>query len=120
MPPADSSACGIWTVSARTESGEGEDVGETGDVEDFLDGRLRICDLHRLARHLLLGGQEDAKTGRRDVVDLREIKDELSLYNACEAVLDKGLQRIFVSLGSKGCLYMDQEGRMLRRQLRPP
>lgn len=49
----------------------------------------------------------------------RKIEDELSLYNACEAVLNQGLQRIFVSLGSRGCLYMDQEGRMLRRQLRP-
>ena len=49
----------------------------------------------------------------------QEIKDELSLYNACEKVLDKGLRRIFVSLGTEGCLYMDQEGRMLRRKLRP-
>ena len=49
----------------------------------------------------------------------QEIRDELSLYNACEAVLNKGLHRIFVSLGSRGCLYMDQEGAMLRRQLKP-
>ena len=49
----------------------------------------------------------------------QEIKDELSLYNACEAVLNKGLHRIFVSLGTEGCLYMDQEGRMLRRKLKP-
>lgn len=49
----------------------------------------------------------------------QEIKDELSLYNACETVLNKGLHRIFVSLGTEGCLYMDQEGRMLRRKLKP-
>ena len=49
----------------------------------------------------------------------QEIKDELSLYNACEVVLNKGLHRIFVSLGTEGCLYMDQEGRMLRRKLKP-
>ena len=49
----------------------------------------------------------------------QEIKDELSLYNACETVLNKGLHRIFVSLGTEGCLYMDQEGHMLRRKLKP-
>ena len=39
--------------------------------------------------------------------------------NRCETVLNKGWHRIFVSLGTEGCLYMDQEGRMLRRKLKP-
>ena len=34
-------------------------------------------------------------------------------------MLDKGLRRLFVSLGKEGCLYMDRAGTVLRRKLRP-
>ena len=67
-------------------------------------GRLHTVKPNRMELEILAG---------------QEIRDELSLYNACEKVLNKGLHRIFVSLGTEGCLYMDQEGRMLRRKLRP-
>ena len=56
---------------------EGKDVGEARDVEDFLDGRLGIGDLHRLARHALLRRKEDAEAGGGNIVDLLEFKDEL-------------------------------------------
>ena len=62
-------------------------------------GRLHTVKPNRMELEILAG---------------QEIRDELSLYNACEKVLNKGLHRIFVSLGTEGCLYMDQEGRMLR------
>ena len=38
---------------------------------------------------------------------------------ACEKILDKGLNRIFVSLGADGCLYMDRDGRRIERKLKP-
>ena len=41
------------------------------------------------------------------------------LYKAAEKILDKGLKRIFVSLGADGCLYMDREGRRIERKLKP-
>ena len=38
---------------------------------------------------------------------------------AGEVVLNKGLKRLFVSLGAEGCFYMDDTGAVLRRKLRP-
>lgn len=63
-------------------------------------------------------------TAKPNVLELailagREITDEASLEDAGRAVLDKGLARLFVSLGSRGCLYMDRSGTVLRRGLRP-
>lgn len=63
-------------------------------------------------------------TAKPNVMELailsgREITDEASLEAAGQAVLDKGLQRLFVSLGKDGCLYMDRDGVVLRRKLRP-
>ena len=63
-------------------------------------------------------------TAKPNVLELsilagREITDEASLEDAGRAVLDKGLERLLVSLGKDGCLYMDRSGRILRRKLRP-
>ena len=41
------------------------------------------------------------------------------VYKRQEKILDKGLKRIFVSLGADGCLYMDREGRHIEKKLRP-
>ncbi len=38
---------------------------------------------------------------------------------ACSILLDKGIQRIFVSLGQKGCLYMDRDDNIITRSLSP-
>lgn len=38
---------------------------------------------------------------------------------ACCLLLDKGIQRIFVSLGHDGCLYMDRDDNIITRALRP-
>ena len=48
-----------------------------------------------------------------------EIQSDSDLERAGEAVLNKGLKRLFVSLGAEGCLYMDAAGTVLRRKLRP-
>ena len=47
------------------------------------------------------------------------VDTDAQLESACEALLAKGVQRIFVSLGADGCLYKDAAGRTLRRRLRP-
>ena len=54
-----------------------------------------------------------------EILSGRRITDAASLEDAGRAVLDKGLRRLFVSLGKDGCLYMDREGTVLRRKLRP-
>ena len=41
------------------------------------------------------------------------------IAKAAASLLDKGLQAIAVSLGSKGCYYADREGRAFFRRLRP-
>lgn len=63
-------------------------------------------------------------TAKPNVLELsilagREITDERTLEDAGRAVLDKGLERLLVSLGKDGCLYMDRSGLVLRRKLRP-
>ncbi|MCI5993964.1 MAG: PfkB family carbohydrate kinase [Clostridiales bacterium] len=63
-------------------------------------------------------------TAKPNVMELEilsgmEIVSHADLLRACEAVLAKGLRRIFVSQGKGGCLYMDQTGRVLERRLRP-
>lgn len=38
---------------------------------------------------------------------------------ACDILINRGVQRLFVSLGSDGCLYMDAEGNAISRGLHP-
>lgn len=54
-----------------------------------------------------------------EILSGQRIESEASLRAAGERVLDMGLKRLLVSLGSEGCLYMDQSGAVLRRKLRP-
>ena len=48
-----------------------------------------------------------------------KIKKEDDIYKACNKLLDKGLKRIFVSLGKDGILYMDADGNRIKRKLKP-
>ena len=54
-----------------------------------------------------------------EILSGMKINDRKDLYKACEKILDKGLNRIFVSLGADGCLYMDRDGRRIERKLKP-
>lgn len=54
-----------------------------------------------------------------EILSGKTISSHSELLAACETVLQKGLRRIFVSLGKDGCLYMDQTGVILERRLRP-
>ena len=47
------------------------------------------------------------------------IHSDSDLRQACEKVLGLGVERIFVSLGGDGCLYMDKNGTKLKRKLKP-
>jgi len=38
---------------------------------------------------------------------------------AASSLLEKGLERIFISIGEEGCLYMDRSGNIEQRKLRP-
>lgn len=66
-------------------------------------------------------GKFDAiKPNRTELECLSGIKinNEKDLYNACQKVLDKGLKKIFVSLGKDGVLYMDNEGNKIKKKLK--
>ena len=54
-----------------------------------------------------------------EILSGMKIENRNDLYKACDIILDKGLKRIFVSLGADGCLYMDREGNRLERKLKP-
>ena len=47
------------------------------------------------------------------------VDTDARLESACETLLNRGVQRVFVSLGAEGCFYMDAAGRRFRRKLRP-
>ena len=68
-----------------------------------------------------IGRFHTAKPNRMELGILAgmEIQSDSDLERAGEAVLNKGLRRLFVSLGAEGCLYMDDTGKVLRRKLRP-
>lgn len=47
------------------------------------------------------------------------IKTDKDLYIACQKLLDKGLEKVFVSLGKDGILYMDRQGNKIKKKLKP-
>ena len=69
----------------------------------------------------LIGRFHTAKPNRMELEILAgmEIRSHADLQRAGEVVLNKGLKRLFVSLGAEGCFYMDHTGLVLRRKLRP-
>lgn len=68
-----------------------------------------------------IGRFDTAKPNRLETEVLSGIKitDDRTLELACDKILEKGLRRIFVSLGQEGCFYKDCEGNCVRRSLRP-
>lgn len=48
-----------------------------------------------------------------------KINSDSDLYKACTKLIDKGLKKIFVSLGKDGILYMDDQGNKIKRKLKP-
>lgn len=54
-----------------------------------------------------------------EILSGMKINNKNDLYKACDKILDKGLKRIFVSLGANGCLYMDRDGNKIERKLKP-
>ena len=54
-----------------------------------------------------------------EVLSGLKITSHDQLVKAAEAVIAKGLNQIYVSMGREGCLYYDRQGRMLRSQLKP-
>ena len=54
-----------------------------------------------------------------EILSGMKIHSKKDLYKAAEKIIDKGLNRIFVSLGADGCFYMDRDGRHVERKLKP-
>ncbi|MEG2234319.1 MAG: PfkB family carbohydrate kinase [Oscillospiraceae bacterium] len=48
-----------------------------------------------------------------------KITDEKSIDRACTELLNKGVQRVFVSRGKNGCYYKDAAGNTTQRRLEP-
>ena len=75
------------------------------------------------ARALLpyLGSIHTVKPNRLELEILagQPVHTDTELESACETLLKRGVQRVFVSLGADGCFYLDAEGRRIRRKLRP-
>ncbi|MBR5048427.1 MAG: carbohydrate kinase family protein [Erysipelotrichaceae bacterium] len=48
-----------------------------------------------------------------------EISNEFDMIQACRILTEKGVRRIFVSRGSKGCMYYDRQGHLYFKHLKP-
>ena len=73
----------------------------------------------KMSRHL--SGIFCIKPNVSELSELSDMKIEKDsdLKKAVTAVLDRGVKKIYVSLGKKGCLYADAEGNLIRRHFRP-
>ncbi len=54
-----------------------------------------------------------------EILSGMKVSDEQSLDRACGVLLDKGVRRLFVSRGAKGCYYKDAGGVTIARQFKP-
>ncbi len=61
------------------------------------------------------------KPNRMELEILAEmpVRNEVDLKKACSILLEKGVERLFVSLGEEGCFYMDRSGNCIKRKLKP-
>lgn len=48
-----------------------------------------------------------------------EVKDEEDFEKAAKILIERGVKRVFVSRGKKGCFYMDAEGNVRRKAFKP-
>jgi pseudouridine kinase len=48
-----------------------------------------------------------------------EINNDFDMIQACRVLTEKGVKRIFVSRGSKGCMYYNHDGQLLFKHLKP-
>ena len=48
-----------------------------------------------------------------------EVNNEFDMIMACRILVEKGVRRVFVSRGEKGCMYYDCEGNLLFKHLKP-
>lgn len=68
-----------------------------------------------------IGCFDTVKPNRMELEALTDIPadTEAGLRRGCEVLLQKGVRRLFVSLGAEGLHYQDAEGRVIRRASRP-
>ncbi|MDO4566652.1 MAG: PfkB family carbohydrate kinase [Oscillospiraceae bacterium] len=68
-----------------------------------------------------LGSIHTVKPNRQElsVLSGTEVQSADDVKRACEILIEKGVKRVFVSMGSEGCFYMDCEGNTASRALRP-
>lgn len=74
----------------------------------------------RKVRHLV-GGFSCIKPNRIELGVLADMDTDSpeGVEAACSALLERGVRRVAVSLGERGCYYADAEGRRIQRALRP-
>ena len=53
-----------------------------------------------------------------EVLSGMKITDEITLEQAGQKLIEKGLKTLYISLGRDGCLYLDQD-RVIRRKMKP-
>ena len=111
-------ACGVCVTDANLEPRTLEALCEAARVPVFLD-TVSCAKAQRLRG--IIGRFDTIKPNRMELEALTDIPadTEAGLRRGCEVLLQKGVRRLFVSLGAEGLHYQDAEGRVIRRASRP-
>lgn len=93
-------------------------ISEAGNTPVFLDPVS--TSYARKVRHLV-GGLSCIKPNRIELGVLADMDTDTPerVEAACAELLARGVRRVAVSLGERGCYYADAEGRRIQRALRP-
>jgi len=80
-----------------------------------------ISDNYALKIKKYVGEFTCIKPNRTELENLSgiKIKNNKDLYVACDKLINKGLKKIYVSLGKDGILYMDNQGNKIIKKFKP-
>ena len=80
-----------------------------------------ISDNYALKIKKHIGEFDTIKPNKSELECLSGIKinNDDDLYSACKKLIDKGVKKIFVSLGKDGILYVDNEENKIKKKLKP-
>lgn len=93
-------------------------IREAGETPVFLDP---VSTSYARKVRPLAGGLYCCKPNRIELGVLAGMETDMAedIVRACEELLSRGMRRVAVSLGERGCYYADAEGRRLLRALHP-
>ena len=88
------------------------------DIPIFMDP---VSDNYALKMKPYIGKLFACKPNKTELENLSGVKisNDKDLKKAGQKLIDEGLDKLYVSLGKKGCLYMDKQGNYIKKDIKP-